>query len=358
MVPKVLMLGWGFPPNVSGGLDTAVGELFDEFDRREAVDIELVLPAENAPDDRENVHGVPTGDGDVITRIGRLAGGFVDRAADADVVHTHDWFGYNPGSRARTTHDVEWVTTFHSLSSDRNRNPPQREVDTEQRIVDRADHLIAVSDLTRREVRHHYGGDPAVIHNGFTRVEPTGHDVKDDLGIEGDMLFYVGRHTHQKGISHLLYAMEDLCREDVTLVVGGSGHLTDQLKRFVDLTGVDDCVEFVGYIPQEELADYYASADLFVSPSLAEPFGITIVEALSAGTRVVTTECGAAEVLPDRCLVEVDRHSESIARGIEEGLDADAPLEYEERTWAEVADEHVDFYHDVLDDVDEHDSTR
>jgi glycosyltransferase involved in cell wall biosynthesis len=347
MVPIVLMLGWGFPPVVSGGLDTAVGELFEQFDARSDVEIDLVLPAEYAPD-REGIHGVPTGEGGVRDRINRLTGEFVEFAADADAVHTHDWFGYGPGSRAQGTHDIPWVTTFHSLSSDRNRNPPDQEVETEQRIVDRADHLVSVSEFVGRNVRAEYGGDSAVIYNGFSSVEPTGRDVKAELGIDGEMLFFIGRHTHQKGIDHLIYAMEKLRRDDVTLVVGGTGHLTEQLKTFVDLLDIEERVEFVGYVPEPELGDYYASADVFVSPSLSEPFGITIVEALSAGTRVVACESGAAEVLPEGCIVEVEPDSGSIADGISEALAAGPPPDYEERTWETVADEHVEFYRDIL----------
>jgi len=347
MVPSILMLGWGFPPNMSGGLDRAVGELYEQFDARDDVEITLVLPAENAPEGYDNVHGVPTGEGDVDTRINRLSGEFVDHAADADVVHTHDWFGYGPGARAQATHDVPWVTTWHSLTVDRNRNPPEREVETEQRIVDRADHLVSVSDLVRRTVRHEYGGESTVIHNGFSSVEPTGRDLKAELGIEDPMLFFVGRHTHQKGLDVLLYAVSKL-RRDVTLVLGGTGHLTDQLRRFVDLLGIEDRVRFVGYIPEEALGDYYASADLFVSPSLSEPFGITIVEALSVGTRVVATESGAAEVLPDGCVTEVERDSDAVAAGIERALAAGPVPDYEPRTWATVADEHVAFYRGIL----------
>jgi len=348
MVPNVLMLGWGFPPNVTGGLDTAVGEMFDQFEGRSDVEIELVLPAEYAPEDRPNIHGVPTGEGGVRDRINRLTGEFVQYAADADVVHTHDWFGYGPGSRAQGTHDVEWVTTFHSLSSDRNRNPPDQEVETEQRIADRADHLISVSELVRRTVQDEYGADSAVIYNGFSSVEPTGRDLKAELDIDGEMLFFIGRHTHQKGIDHLIYAMEKLRRDDVTLVVGGTGHLTRRLESFVELLGIEDQVEFVGYVPEPELGDYYDSADVFVSPSLSEPFGITIVEALSVGTPVVACESGAAEVLPEGCIFEVEPESGSIADGIDAALAAGPVPEYEDRTWETVADEHVEFYQDIL----------
>lgn len=345
------MLGWGFPPNVTGGLDTAVGELFDQLEPRDDVQFELVLPDEYAPADREGIYGVPTGNGDIVTRIGRLAEEFADRAADADIVHTNDWFGYNPGSRATSAHDVEWVSTFHSLSADRNVSPPQREVETEQRVANRSDHLVAVSKFTQRRIREQYGVDSTVIYNGFSSVEPTDRDVKAELGIDGPMLFFVGRHTDQKGISYLLYALSKLRRDDITLVLGGSGHLTDQLERFAELLGIDDQVVFPGYLPQEELGDYYDSADLFVSPSLAEPFGITIVEALSVGTRVVACESGAAELLNEDCVTEVEPNSDSIAAGIEHALSLETPIEYEDRTWADVADEHVDFYHEVLDEA-------
>jgi len=347
MPPKVLMLGWGFPPNVSGGLDTHVGELFDGMSDRD-LDIELVLPAEYAPDDRQGIVGVPTGDGDIIDRVGRMSETFAELAADADVVHTHDWFGYGPGSRAKANADVEWVSTFHSLSSDRNLDPPKREVETERRLARRADHLVAVSRLTADDVRSRYGGDPKVIYNGFSECSTSGRDFKSELGIDGKMLFFVGRHTDQKGIAHLVYAMERLDRDDVTLVIGGSGHLTGQLKRFAELLDVDDRIEWVGYVPEVELGDYYASADLFVSPSLAEPFGITITEALSAGTRVVATRSGVNEVLSEECVVEVEPDSKSIAAGIERGLALEGAPEYDPITWDDVVDETIAFYEQIV----------
>lgn len=350
MSSKVLMLGWGYPPNVTGGLDTVIGELFEQLDPRDDIHMELVLPAEYAPSDREGIHGVPTGKGDIITRIGRLAEEFADRAEDADIIHTNDWFGYNPASRAKSAHDVEWVTTFHSLSADRNVNPPDREVQTEQRIADRSDHLVAVSEFTQERIREQYDADSTVIYNGFSTVSATGRDIKSELGIDGKMLFFVGRHTDQKGLSYLLYAFSKLRRDDLTLVLGGSGHLTDQLKRFAELLDIEEKVEFVGYLEQDELGDYYSSADLFVSPSLAEPFGITIVEALSVGTRVVACRSGAAELLPEDCVIEVEPNSDSIADGIEHALELDSPIEYENRTWEEVVDEHVEFYNEIVEE--------
>jgi len=351
MASTVLHLGWGFPPKITGGLDTAIAELFEVFEGRDTVDMQIALPAEFDPGNRENVHGIETGTGDLITRVNQMEAEFVRLATDADIVHTNDWFGYRPGASAQQAHNIPWVTTFHSLSIERNLDPPPQELEAEQRIVDEADHLLTVSNVTRERIAEHHGGEARVIHNGFPAVTPTGRDVKAELDIDGEMLFFVGRHTHQKGLSYLLAAVERLSREDITLVVGGTGHLTDQLKRFADALDIDEQVQFVGYVPEEELADYYASADLFVSPSLAEPFGITVVEALSVGTRVVTTDCGAAEILPDDVLVQVTPDSRAVASGIQRGLAMDGPIEYETRTWGDVADDHEAFYLDILEEA-------
>ncbi len=347
MPPSVLMLGWGYPPNVTGGLDVHVGELFSGLRDDLNVDAKLILPAELAPPDEPGVEGVETGEGDIATRVNRLTDRFVELAPEYDIIHTHDWFGYAPGRSAARASDATWVSSFHSLASDRNIDPPQREVETERRLANAADCNIAVSQLTRRDVQELYGADSRVVYNGFSTPQFTGKDVRDELGIDGEMLFFVGRHTDQKGISHLLYAMRKLRREDVTLVVGGSGHQTEQLKRFVELTDVEDDVEFVGYIPEEELGDYYAASDAFVSPSLAEPFGITITEALEAGTQVVSTPCGAAEILPEGCLVEVIPDSESIVNGLDEALDREEPPTYERRNWSAVAEDTLAVYEDV-----------
>jgi len=141
--------------------------------------------------------------------------------------------------------------------------------------------------------------------------------------------------------------MKKLRGRDVTLVIGGSGHQTEQLKRFAELVGIDDAVEFVGYVPEAELGDYYAASDAFVSPSFSEPFGITITEALEAGTQVVSTRCGAAEILPKDCLVEVTPDSESIVDGLVTALDRESLPEYERRDWSEVAGDTLEVYEDV-----------
>ncbi len=124
--------------SVTGGRNRYRGAVRTAQNSRDDIEFEWVARGVRAAGPRRH-HGVSTGSGDIITRIGRLRVTFAERAADADIVHTHDWFGYGPGSRAKSNNeDVEWVTTFHSLSSDRNMTPPQREVETEQRVANRS----------------------------------------------------------------------------------------------------------------------------------------------------------------------------------------------------------------------------
>ena len=347
MPPSVLMLGWGYPPNITGGLDVHIGELFSGLRDDLGVETTLVLPAEFAPDGEPGLEPVETGEGDVADRVGRLTDRFVELAADHDVIHTHDWFGYGPGRQAARASDVTWVSSFHSLASDRNIDPPKREVETERRLANAADTNIAVSEIVRGDIQELYDADSRVVYNGFSTPKFSGKNVREDLGIDGEMLFFVGRHTDQKGISHLLYAMKKLRGRDVTLVVGGSGHQTDQLKEFAELVGIEDRVEFVGYVPEAELGDYYSAADAFVSPSFSEPFGITITEALEAGTQVVATPAGVREVLPDGCLVEVETDSESIVDGLYTALNRETPPEYDRREWSAVAEDTLAVYEDV-----------
>ncbi|OTF06616.1 glycosyltransferase family 4 protein, partial [Halorubrum sp. SD612] len=243
------MLGWGYPPNITGGLDVHVGELFTGLRDELGVDAALVLPAEFAPDDEPGLEPVETGEGDVAARVGELSDRLAELAPDYDVIHTHDWFGYGPGRAAARESDATWVSSFHSLASDRNIDPPSREVETERRLANAADTNIAVSEIVREDIRELYDADSRVVYNGFSTPQFSGKDVREDLGIDGEMLFFVGRHTDQKGISHLLYATKKLRGRDVTLVVGGSGHQTEQLKRFAELLGIEDRVEFVGYVP-------------------------------------------------------------------------------------------------------------
>ena len=344
MNQKILLVGWGYPPKIDGGLDIHVKHLFEEL-REKGVDVKLALPKDRAPEEK-GIIPVETGDGDMVQRSRELSQGIAEIAEDYDIVHTHDWFGAEAGLKAKKYSDTEWVATFHSLSCQRSRNSSGRLEKMEKAMTERSDVLVAVSELLADQVEEEYGKKPEVIHNGFSRPSGTGRNVKRDLGIE-KMVFFVGRHAEQKGLEHLIYGFSKFLEDnDATLVVGGKGHMTEALKEFAEMLEIEENVIFEGFIPDEELGDYYRSADVFVSPSIHEPFGLTVTEAVESGTPVVATESGVEEVLPEDAIIRVEPDSDSIAEGIEKGLDREV-AGFEGRSWEEMAEETLELYREV-----------
>lgn len=334
------MLGWGYPPDIEGGLDIHVSRVFEEL-REKGVDIDLALPEQNAPD-KEGIIPLEMPDGDMKFQARKMSKDIVKIAQEYDVIHTHDWFGSEAGFKASKYSDTKWVSTYHSLSSDRT-SLPSDDIERLEKTGLKADKPLAVSELLADKIEDEYGEKPGVVLNGFSEPESRGIDVKKDLDMEGDVVFYVGRHAEQKGIELLIYGFKKI-QKNATLVIGGSGHITQDLKKFVEMLGIEDQVIFAGYIPDEELGDYYSAADVFVSPSLSEPFGLTITEAISCGTPVVATENGAKEILPEKAVVSVDQNSNSIAEGIDNALEIknfDVDIS---REWEDVAEDLIGIY--------------
>ena len=335
------MIGWGYPPNIEGGLDIHVSRVFEEL-RAKDVDVDLALPEQNAPE-KEGIIPLKMPDGDMKFQARKMSAEIVDLAEDYDIIHTHDWFGSEAGFKAKKYSDVKWISTFHSLSSDRT-SLPSNDIERLEKTGLKADEALAVSDLLAKKVKEEYGEKPKVVPNGFSEPESSGVDVKNNLGIENKkMIFYVGRHAEQKGIELLIYGFKKL-EEDAKLVIGGSGHITESLKNFTEMLDIEDKVIFAGYIPDEELGDYYSAADVFVSPSLSEPFGLTITESISCGTPVVATENGAKEILPEDAFVSVEQNSDSISEGISKALEIKNFDVQVSRDWSQVAEDLIKIY--------------
>lgn len=341
---KVLLLGWGYPPDIDGGLDVHVQKLFQNLENTNDVDVSLALPRERAPE-RENILPIETGEGDMGWKARKMSSRVAEIAEDYDIIHTHDWFGAEAGFKASKYSDTYWVSTLHSVSSDRSRNG-NRTDELESIAVEEPDKVLTVSNRLAESIQEEHSARPEVIHNGFSKAESSGRNVKKELKIENDMIFFVGRHAEQKGIEHLLYGFKKYLEssEDAKLVIGGEGHMTDSLQEFTGLLGIEDSVLFTGFIPDKELGDFYEAADLFVSPSISEPFGLTITEALESGTPVAATSNGAEEVLSSEQIIKIESDSESIQKGIRKGLNS-SPVEIEDaRTWQDMTEDILKVY--------------
>jgi starch synthase len=345
MTQKILLVGWGYPPKIDGGLDIHVHHLFRELKKKEEVDVKLALPEERAPN-REDVLPVATGEGDMAWKAREMSSEIAEIAEGFDIVHTHDWFGAEAGFKSKKYSDVNWISTMHSLSSNRNRGVSEEIEELEEVAVTEPDSLVAVSESLADEIENEFGVESRIVHNGFSTPETTGKDVKEELGIDGEMIFFVGRHAEQKGIEHLLYGFRKFLEKgnDASLVIGGDGHMRHSLEKFMEILGVEDSVYFTGFIPSRELGDYYQAADAFVSPSINEPFGLTITEALESGTPVLATDSGVNELISGDSILEISADSDSIASGLEKSLEKDLRPEYESRSWEEMCEEIIEVY--------------
>lgn len=309
------------------------------------VEVELALPEENRPE-REGVIGVETGEGDMKWKSRKLSAEVAKIAEEYDVIHTHDWFGAEAGYKAANYADTHWVSTVHSLISARTRGTSEEIEKMEEVAVKEPEALISVSEGLQKEVEQEFGRRPEVIYNGFSQPSSTGKEVKNSLGIEEDMIFFVGRHAEQKGIEHLLYGFKKYIEQggEASLVIGGDGHMRSALENFAELLGIEDKTYFTGFIPSEELGDYYREAEAFVSPSINEPFGLTITEALESGTPVLATESGVKELVSTGAITEIEPSSDSIAEGLKEALEKDFKPEFDSRSWKEMSKEYLDVY--------------
>jgi len=340
---KILIVGWGYPPKIDGGLDIAVKELFQGL-RRQGIDVDLLLPEDRAPD-MENIIPVKV-EGDMCSKAEDLSRKAAEKAPEYDIIHTNDWFGVEAGFKAQKYSDIKWVSSFHSISSSRSRHPSERIEKLEKIGVNHADVVTAVSDKLSREIEKEYGKRPATVYNGFSSIS---EEKKIKLEYDRPIFFFVGRHAEQKGIEHLIYGFKKFLEENDqgTLVIGGKGHMQDSFKDFVEILEIGKNVEFEGFIPEDELGSYYSAVDVFVSPSINEPFGLTISEALSTGTRVVCTDSGINELLPSETITLVEPDSDSIKKGLEKSLQK-TPPKIEERSWDKMAEEYVKIYRKLV----------
>lgn len=356
MSKKILMLGWGYPPNIEGGLDIHVAELVDCLRSKDKFEVTLALPSFKSPDDdRGFIESVDSGSKNVYSVAQDISGEVASLASDFDIIHTHDWFGAEAGYKAQKYSNTYWVSTIHSLSSDRSRGVSEDIEKLEKVACEKPDKLISVSKGLMSEIESLYNiEDGSVIHNGFSEPSSSNVDIREKLGINDseDIIFFVGRHAEQKGIEHLIYGFSKYLESgnNAYLVLGGDGHLRDDFEDFVDLLGIDDNVIFEGFIDDKILGDYYQCADVFVSPSISEPFGLTITEALSSGTFVLSTESGVEEILPQNLVKRIKPDSDSIKNGLEEVLETSMHInsDFDSRTWEAMSEEVCSLYEELL----------
>ncbi len=350
---KVLMFGWEFPPHSSGGLGTACAGLTKGLSNH-GVDVTFVIPSSKIDVQSSHVNlivadrtkakqsisvtfvdsllspymnikdyvgklelitdSLPPGAGsvygkDLFQEVYRLSekAKIIALSDNFDIIHCHDWMTYPSGIKAKKVLGKPLVVHIHATEFDRTGgNPNQVIYNMEREGFNEADKILAVSNFTKQKVVDHYGIDPdkvEVVHNA---VEFNGYKGRKNSGINAldKVVLFLGRLTMQKGPEYFLYAAKRVLEHDpnVTFVVAGTGDMEQFMINKSCELGISDKVRFTGFLSGDDIDRAYSMADLYVMPSISEPFGITPLESLRNGTPVlISKQSGVSEVL-DHCL--------------------------------------------------------
>jgi glycosyltransferase involved in cell wall biosynthesis len=359
---KTLMLGWEFPPYISGGLGTACYGLTKAMDKL-GVEVTFILPkgcvdppagnlkliSAHNPEQSCSMTGFkktkfrtitstlrpyssvkrwqlssdaikraktlfnkpglsevkePNYGGDMFSEVGRYANEVVEIALDEefDVVHAHDWMTYPAGIAVSQQTNKPLVVHVHSTEFDRSgEHVNQMVYDIERHGMHAAAKIIAVSNYTKDTIVKHYG-IPAekveAVYNGVEcNAKGNGHAP---LNKTNKIVLFLGRMTMQKGPEYFLAAAKKVVGviDNVKFIMAGSG---DMMHRTIDLAarlGIGSKVLFTGFLRGQDVDKAFQMADLYVMPSVSEPFGISSLEAMRQNVPILVSKTsGIAEAV-------------------------------------------------------------
>jgi glycosyltransferase involved in cell wall biosynthesis len=392
---KVLMFGWELPPFNSGGLGTACYGLSEAL-ANQNVEITFVLPQKvnikadfmrlvfadlegfNWPDFNpyETLKLLPPGIDpevarDLISAVNMYArrAAAIARDGEFDLIHSHDWLCFPAGIVASAVAHKPLITHVHATEMDRGggngTNPMVYAV--EKHGMDKSSAIIAVSQFTKNLLKMYYQVHPEkinVVHNG---VNPSEFDIPvdeqnplqalKDAGFK--IVLFVGRLTLQKGPDYLLKAAKRTLEyyPNAVFLFVGSGDMENQLINQTVQMGLSDRVLFAGFLRGKMLSQSFKAADLFIMPSVSEPFGITALESVAAGTpAIISRQSGASEALGHVLKVDfwdVEEMANQIVSvlnypSLHNSLKVNGKNEVKKVSWAAAAAKTIEVYKKVL----------
>lgn len=244
--------------------------------------------------------------GDMFGEIQRYAtlATEIARGEEFDVVHAHDWMTFPAGLQVAALKGVPLVIHVHATEFDRaGEHPDQRIYDIERRGMHGAMRVICVSHLTRNIAIHRYGVDPGKIEVVYNAIDTNGSGFDEEkykIHKDEQIVLFLGRITQQKGPEYFLAAAKKVLEviENVKFVMAGSG---DMIRRVIEMAaamGIGHKVLFTGFLRGNDVDKVFKMADLYVMPSVSEPFGIAPLEAMSHDVPVlISKQSGVSEVL-------------------------------------------------------------
>ncbi|MGM0377105.1 MAG: glycosyltransferase [Bacteroidota bacterium] len=220
-----------------------------------------------------------------------------------DLIHAHDWLTYPAGIAAKEATGKPLVIHVHATDFDRSGGSVNPAVfDIEKRGMEAADQIICVSNLTRRTIVEKYGISPEKVTTVYNAVEPVEYKEEPVFkkGVNEKIVTFLGRITMQKGPEYFVEAAHRVLQraDNVRFVMAGSGDLMHRMVRRAAQLQIMDKFHFTGFLRGEEVFSMLALSDLYVMPSVSEPFGISPLEAMQSNVPVlISHQSGVAEIL-------------------------------------------------------------
>ncbi len=335
------MLGWELPPHHVGGMGVACYQMCKELSYS-GIDIEFILPftakfdidfmtvtaAHNQSAEEFSYSGgvydskwfsnysfrkTHIGKLDLRQQHDRYAHNVAKlvETKEFDVIHAHDWITFKAGMMAKHVSGKPLIVHVHATQYDQSGgghgNPEAREI--EYQAFSMADQIFAVSKYTKDIIVKEYGIDSGKIHVVHNSME-VDSDIDESYNVHRylevmkqngyKVVVNIGRLTIQKGLTHLLEAAQKVVQKDpkVIFLIAGNGEQQEELVRLAAHYRISSNVIFENWISGKNWRDTYRIGDMFIMPSVSEPFGLTALEAVGFGTPVIVSkQSGVAEVL-------------------------------------------------------------
>ncbi len=389
------MLGWEFPPLSSGGLGTACYGLTKALSNQ-GVEIVFVVPyatdnnaefvklvsatgikvkkihallkpymTSNSYADAKNKSKLSMYGSSLFDEVNRytLAAEKIADEEDFDIIHCHDWMTFQAGIRVKKKKNKPLVVHVHATEFDRTGGlgVNQYVYDIERNGMLNADAVIAVSNFTKNKIVYNYSIQPDKVHVVHNAVEHPNITFKEDFGLkkENKVVLFVGRITLQKGPDYFLYAAKRVLEKDpnVRFIMAGSGNMEPFIIEKSAELGIANKFLFAGFLHGDDVHRAYQMADVYVMPSVSEPFGITPLESMANRTPVIISkQSGVSEVIR-HCLKvdfwDIDELSNKILallnyKVLSEELVENAGREVNKFTWNDPATKCINIYNQLL----------
>lgn len=335
---RIAMLGWEFPPFMTGGLGVHCYYLSRALSSL-GVEIDFYMPKTIDPISVSWMNVVQVEPGNKVRKgYGTYSGSFfknripyshdffeavglynyyasltlqeLNAERRYDLIHAHDWITFNAALHAKNLTSLPLVSTVHSTEYDRSANlyPLEWILDIERRGIRGSDQVITVSRMMKEQLASRFAVPEKkvnVIYNAIEKEKFGDGRGKELHNSREKVVLFHGRLAVQKGPDFFLKAAKLVLQKepDTKFIISGRGGMVNQLIEESIGMGIAGSVQFTGFIPDEKLSELYSLADVYVLPSVSEPFGITVLEAIAAGTpAIVSKTSGVSETL-NNCLV-------------------------------------------------------